>query len=156
MGTHTEQDYFPCTRPHQHPGRRQLTCGAAQLPRVSCRVPLRGLKTQEEFCSNPWDVVLSSLPLLTQQMGGRVGVIFVSRSDLNLFFLYCRITPSHSPQLFFRFGFQLLVEDSSIILSFCPLQPRAESFVLNRMALFFIFCLTLFFFTPSIISPLHS
>jgi len=61
--------------------------------------------------------------------------------------------PCISSQLFSRFAFQLLVEQLSVILSFCPLQPRAESFVLHRMALFFIFCPTLFIFITSIIPP---
>lgn len=66
-----------------------------QRPCVSCWASLCGLQTWEEFGSNPWDTSLSLSPLLTSQVGGRVGVIFVSRSDLNLFFLYCRITPSY-------------------------------------------------------------
>lgn len=71
-------------------------------------------------------------------------MIFVSRSDLNLFFPFTRKSlPPVSSQLFFRFALQLLVEP--VILSFCPLQPRAASFVLNRMALLFIFCLALSF-----------
>lgn len=52
--------------------------------------------------------------------------------------------PPISSRLFFRFAFQLLVEHLSVILS-CPLQPRAESFVLNRMAFFFIFSHTFLF-----------
>lgn len=133
----------------QNPGRLQVTRGAAQLPCVSWWASLCGLKTLEEFCRSlrmscsphylPWPSKWGAGWEWSLYLGQILMVFSYTEESLPPF--------SSSSDLSFNSGWELVCH------SLLPSSAQGRIICTNRMALFFVFHLTHFFFTPSITSP---